>query len=1064
MGTKVHCESLFPGHHHSMRDLNNESNGCRWPLFYADNKAYANDQFYNDKDVVRRTMLEHEAVFKAQVLELHRVYRIQKDMMDELKRKQFNKEWVQNEASCSSQATTNDDLRKWKTPSFPLATSVYDRPSMSVVEDNGHSQGVVGPVPWQNGASSKNVEVRPTKIRRKMIDLCLPADEYTDDYEEVVEELNDHRVSQLPNGDVKTETRGDSLRVGYGSSSRSNGLADLNEPFKSQETNEFAYGHSVREHAPGISLHPDENGKQKVWPHQPLRIGKMIHEVVNADHYTGTRKSATPSLQPAKALESSSQPMQVFMNRSQRVMGLPNPGPPPSKAVLWRERTFIDLEADTDTNTNHESSFASHHQPRHMYPYNPPDSALPWNHMHSSWQNPGFGFPQRVNASEQRYPVNAQKQGCLGDRFKFESNARYNSGSGYSYPNGGRSDYRPGNTLLDSNGSEVKFVRDLNLNVTLSSNTSVVEVRKDEATLPWLVNTKSACNSEVADARWNQKSNDAVPSSIKPETEKINTDSGRDKVRMMLDINEPCEDADEQMEEQTGTKVSVSNKCHIDLNMSVSEEEEDDENCSVPISSRLSSKTLMIDLETVPESDVEEDDDVSRDKPSEESETTAAETIVDISLACLDRELEVVESPAAPETIILHWFAETVENLDQKLASVSRNQARKPLRSSRAKDQEEETLERESKDETSKETSSRTRVSSKHEVTEDIHMFDGFMRATGSSWTPAGLARKKTGSRGRPRRVVTIPEPMGNNIGEIEDRGFAGWGKMTRRPRRQRCPSSSTVTTTSNQRHAPFTWGKRRFSSKSEETMSTSSSYSFTEASCMQHWRKNWDPQRKNRLTSSTFAQAIGFWPNRRVQLWLEKIGAIEPFSGNAATCWTKIKELEALNRYHVLTGHDFVFPEFVTLTEDENWLGASPDGDMYGLVSEGSKGMLEVKCPYGEGCPWKKVPWHYVPQAQGLMEIVGRDWLDLYCWTVNGSSLFRIERDSVFWGEMKPTLVDFGRGMLFLGETDPLVELVEFVPESRHERCNQILRGTERVMDNSCKRLFYEINGQILD
>ncbi|KAG2297874.1 hypothetical protein Bca52824_034346 [Brassica carinata] len=109
---------------------------------------------------------------------------------------------------------------------------------------------------------------------------------------------------------------------------------------------------------------------------------------------------------------------------------------------------------------------------------------------------------------------------------------------------------------------------------------------------------------------------------------------------------------------------------------------------------------------------------------------------------------------------------------------------------------------------------------SKHEVTEDIEMFDGFMRATGSSWTPA---RKKTGLRGRPRRVITMPEPVyypvqapcpsvqqhfgsQSNNGEIEDRSFAGWGKMTRRPRRQRCPSSSTVTTTtSNQRHAPFT-------------------------------------------------------------------------------------------------------------------------------------------------------------------------------------------------------------------------------------------------------------------
>ena len=53
-------------------------------------------------------------------------------MMDELKRKQFNKEWVQIEASLSSQAT-NDDVRKWKIPSFPLANSVYDRPSMNGV-------------------------------------------------------------------------------------------------------------------------------------------------------------------------------------------------------------------------------------------------------------------------------------------------------------------------------------------------------------------------------------------------------------------------------------------------------------------------------------------------------------------------------------------------------------------------------------------------------------------------------------------------------------------------------------------------------------------------------------------------------------------------------------------------------------------------------------------------------------------------------------------------------------------------------------------------------------------
>ncbi|KAL1220030.1 hypothetical protein V5N11_017641 [Cardamine amara subsp. amara] len=1014
MGTKVHCESLVSGYHHSMRDLNKDSNGCRWPLFCGDNKpSTANDQCYNgfpsqstfgyEEDVVRRTMLEHEAVFKTQVLELHRVYRIQKDMMDELKRKQLNKEWVPIDASFSSQAT-NDDVRKWKIPSFPLANSVYDRPSMSVVEDNGHSpmkgsnsQGVVvGPVSWQNGASSKNVEmseVRPTKIRRKMIDLCLPADEYIDDNEEVVE-IKDHRVcgtsSQLPNGDVKTESRGDGLRIGYGLNG-SNGLADLNEPISAQETNDFAYGQSrdlrngefqghirdygkslnsgkVREHVPVISLPSDENGKPKVWPHQPSRI----------DHYTGTYNSSVPFLQPVKPLDSSSQPMQVLMNSSQRIMSVPNSGPS-NKADFWKERTFIDLEADTDTNSSHEvvihqnhleSSLASQQQ-RHLYPYNPPDSAVSWNHLHYSWQNPSFGFPQKV-ASAQRYPVlnlsdtlsgNAQKQGVFGDRLQFESNSRFNSGcgnssrlnhnmfynecsssskskfsgTGYNYPNGGRSDYSSANPFMDSNGLEMKFVRDLNLNVTLS-NTSVIEVRKDEehlATLPWLNKPKSGCNSEMADGKWNLKSNDAVLSSLKPldikaearnnvqnlvwleslkssscsnipETEKINANteipaftcrdqSNAEKGKVhnvrMLDMNEPCDplsDEDQQTEEQTGTKVSGSNRCPFDLNMSVSDDEGG--NWSVPTSSRLNSKAPMIDLEApaVPESDDEEEnDDISREKPSEEEipvegktvekspefEKIAAETIVAIASACLGKEVEVVASAEAPETIILHWFAETVnthrENLDKKLDTLSKNQTRsieeidyfesKTLQLCEISEEEympkplvPEDLKLEETSGTAVVTSQRPRRGntrkgkqrrdfqrdilpgllslSKHEVTEDIHMFDGFMRATGSSWTPIGLARKKTGSRGRPRRVITIPEPVyypvrapapapspavqqqvSNqcNNGEVEmgleDRSFAGWGKMTRRPRRQRYPSTVTASNQRSSSHAPFT-------------------------------------------------------------------------------------------------------------------------------------------------------------------------------------------------------------------------------------------------------------------
>lgn len=65
-----------------MRDLNDDSSSSSWPLFYED-KVVANGQYYNgfmpktlvdgypghDKDTLKQKMLEHEAVFKNQVLQ-----------------------------------------------------------------------------------------------------------------------------------------------------------------------------------------------------------------------------------------------------------------------------------------------------------------------------------------------------------------------------------------------------------------------------------------------------------------------------------------------------------------------------------------------------------------------------------------------------------------------------------------------------------------------------------------------------------------------------------------------------------------------------------------------------------------------------------------------------------------------------------------------------------------------------------------------------------------------------------------------------------------------------------
>ncbi|KAL5836992.1 hypothetical protein ACOSQ3_014161 [Xanthoceras sorbifolium] len=91
----------------------------------------------------------------------------------------------------------------------------------------------------------------------------------------------------------------------------------------------------------------------------------------------------------------------------------------------------------------------------------------------------------------------------------------------------------------------------------------------------------------------------------------------------------------------------------------------------------------------------------------------------------------------------------------------------------------------------------------------------------------------------------------------------------------------------------------KRYSSHRHQSLKFSSgeTYPILQSSSLQHWFKNWQELRKNKLTASTFAAAVGFWRHRRVHLWLEKIGAIKPFSGNLATCWSNIKEEEALER-----------------------------------------------------------------------------------------------------------------------------------------------------------------------
>ncbi|KAF3455450.1 hypothetical protein FNV43_RR00077 [Rhamnella rubrinervis] len=259
----------------------------------------------------------------------------------------------------------------------------------------------------------------------------------------------------------------------------------------------------------------------------------------------------------------------------------------------------------------------------------------------------------------------------------------------------------------------------------------------------------------------------------------------------------------------------------------------------------------------------------------------------------------------------------------------------------------------------------------------------------------------------------------------------------------------------------------------------TGETYPILRSSGLQHWFKNWQELRQHILTASTFPAAIGFWRHRRVQLWLEKIGAIKAFSGNLATCWSNIKEEEALERYKLITGNTVLFPEFQVYANntnenhEKNWLGASPDGIVdklvYGLPS---RGVLEIKCPFFDG------DMASIALAQGLMEIMDRDWMDFYVWTPKGSSLFRVYRDPEYWNLLKTALSDFwwkhvqpakelcGKSLIM----DPLAEfklkdtkLSLLKPAPRHELCGEIVYNSRRIVVDS-KLLRNEARTFIMD
>ncbi|TVU44940.1 hypothetical protein EJB05_04403, partial [Eragrostis curvula] len=200
MGAKVEGEIFMPGYYATM-DLNAEANG-RWGPYYE--KKTPNGQTCNgftlksangfsnlDKEMLKHTMLEHDAVFRqqphnpltVQVYELHRVYKLQRDMMKQYQSKEVYAYPMLTDTSQTnspSQVPQNGATMVWQMLVPPASTTFRKAP----VEHNATNQASIKFLREGSVQSSPNgfpsSDAAP-KNRQHTFDLQLPADHYVDD-------------------------------------------------------------------------------------------------------------------------------------------------------------------------------------------------------------------------------------------------------------------------------------------------------------------------------------------------------------------------------------------------------------------------------------------------------------------------------------------------------------------------------------------------------------------------------------------------------------------------------------------------------------------------------------------------------------------------------------------------------------------------------------------------------------------------------------------------------------------------------------------------------------------
>lgn len=174
--------------------------------------------------------------------------------MTDFDRKELQRNQIPAEASFSQ--VTSEDGRKWHVSGFPAGNSAYAKASVSgaagVHSSLGSIQGTSNRAcPFPSPDVGMIESTRPSKVRRKMFDLSLPADENVDS-DESDEKLSDEKTSasrffladkscKIGKGEDGGKACCRDTSTSEKSLMRRNGLADLNEPAQVDETYESPY-------------------------------------------------------------------------------------------------------------------------------------------------------------------------------------------------------------------------------------------------------------------------------------------------------------------------------------------------------------------------------------------------------------------------------------------------------------------------------------------------------------------------------------------------------------------------------------------------------------------------------------------------------------------------------------------------------------------------------------------------------------------------------------------------------------------------------------------------------